>query len=283
MTKPRFATPEDVLAAVNQYIHKLNDEGGRFEFPIVLDKKPRKPNAFRLSNSGSCQRKMAYTKLYPDEQEEMSTRALSVFMLGDVIHEQERALIREVTELHSEESDVHFRIDDEVGVVVGHTDGIIELADGPIVLDVKTAATASFQRMAKEGAPEHYVAQLNAYMDGLGIHRAVLWVYDKNVSERMILPIAYDENLVRVVRNRFRAAWHATEDNLPEREYQPQDEMRQRKPTGRQYLPWQCSYCPFVAKCWGPEGFEMFIENGKPRWIREAPELTAEEKELLGV
>ena len=259
---------EDVLVAVNEYVVKLNQEGGKLEFLFSTEREPRKPNPFRLSSSGKCTRRLAFEKLFPDEKEDVSTRAYNVFLLGDVLHELDRYLIGQVTELHSMEKEVKFFVDDEVGYVTGHTDGIVELVDGPIVLDVKTAATASFTRMAQEGPPPDYVAQLNAYMDALGIHRAALWVYDKNVSQRMVLPIEYDPSVVQAVRERFRMVWEATPDNLPPREYEPQAEMRRKKPTGREYLPWQCSYCPFVTRCWSSLGFERVVEDGKVRYIR---------------
>lgn len=263
-------TPEDILVAVNQFVIDMNEKGGAIEMPMAFERTPRKPNPMRLSSSGKCARAMAYTKLVPDEIPPISSRGYNIFMLGDILHESERALIAQVAPLDWQERVVELYVDEEVGSVKGHCDGRVQLADGYALIDVKTASDSSYSRMVSQGLPEDYVAQLNAYMAATGVHRAFIWAYNKNTSERAILPVLYDEQIVADVKERFRGVHGATLDNLPPRAFEPQDEMRQRKPTGRQYLYWKCCYCDFTERCWEGEGFKHEDNRGKPRYIREA-------------
>lgn len=268
-----YNTPEEVLNAVNDFVRSMNEEGGSVEMPMHFERSPRVPNPFRLSSSGRCVRELAYKKLVPEEIKPPDIRAYNIFMLGDILHESERALIQKVAPLDWQEKVVRFYVDEEVGYVEGHCDGRLELAGGHVLLDVKTAGDSGFSRMMREGVGYEYRAQLNAYMDATGIHQSVIWAYNKNTSERAVLPVSYEPALVEEVRERFRAVHAATLDSLPPRPYEPRAEMRQRRPTGREYLHFKCAYCPVVQRCWEGEGFELDMSSGKPRYIRNSKEL----------
>lgn len=64
------------------------------------------------------------------------------------------------------------------------------------VLDVKTAKNTEFNRFVKVGAAEwkpQYVAQLQVYMHGMKLERAVLWVVCKNTDRVHMERIRYDQ------------------------------------------------------------------------------------------
>lgn len=260
--------PEELLLRVQQYLENLVVEGGEVTLSFNLTytaAEESEHNYLRLSASGKCQRAIAYSLHYPLPIN-ANHRGVSVLLLGHILHDLERSFIRKVAPLHSEER----RVELDVGEgfrVPGHIDGIIETVEGPFILDIKTANTKSFNDMVKNGPREDYVAQVNAYMAATGIKQAFLWLYNKDTSHRAVLPIVYSEEVVERVKTRFLSALKSTPDSLPEREYSPQEEIRNKRPTGRQYLPWQCSYCPFVQLCW-PD-FKQVVEDGKVRYIRE--------------
>lgn len=261
----RHTSIGEVLEAVNQHLVGKNAE-----------RKGASP--VRLSASGSCARKLAYGLHYPEQASELSHRALSVFALGHTLHDQERELIRKVAILHSEEWLVRLpiEVDGRVVEVEGHLDGIVEMADGPALIDIKTMSRAGFEQTQRDGVSYEYRAQLNAYMEATGIRRAYLWAYCKDTSHRTVFAVRYDPALVEEVKERFRRVLRSSPEALPEREFTPQAEIRKGQPSGREYLPWQCSYCSYNESCWAGTGFVKVIENGKPRWIRPAQPQLAE-------
>ncbi|MDX2005278.1 MAG: PD-(D/E)XK nuclease family protein [Meiothermus sp.] len=267
---PKASSMEEVLLRVGEFIAFLNTYGGQVQIPFVLDQKPRydaEESPLRFSSAGKCGRALAYKKLHPEQAESLTVRSLSVFMLGHAIHDLERALIRLVVPLRNVEDTVTLELNGET--VEGHMDGIIELESGPVLLDVKTTSDASFDRMLREGPSYDYAAQLNLYMHAAGLEAGFLWLYNKNTSSRFILEVPKDPKLIEEVLARWTQVQQATPDNLPDRMYTFQSETRKGKPTGRDYLPWQCGYCQFVSTCWSQEGFEKVVEGGKTRWIRE--------------
>lgn len=278
-------TIEDVMLAVNAHLVETEQTQG---------------SSLRLSSAGTCARKLAWANHLWEEIPPISSRAASIFALGHLLHDAERDLIREVAPLVREEERVYLKIPDLTQdlhqlhpivhpqtvrngngytlMVPGHVDGVLEFDDGPVLVDIKTTSTRSFGEMVKEGPSYEYRAQLNAYMEATGIHQAWLWLYNKETSHRAAVPVPYDPRIVEEVKARFRRAALATPDNPPPREYAPKQELRKKEPTGREYLPWQCSYCSFTSRCWSSEGFEMVLENNKPRWLRNT---TSEELELV--
>ena len=270
------ATPQHVIDAVNRHLLELRRQGGRLRIEFESVQTPdSKPDPMRLSNAGKCPRQMAYQKLIPEKMQELDARALNVFLLGDLIHDLERGLISVVAPLTMVEANVLFNIGD--GFVPGHIDGLLGLKDGERVLDIKSTATRGFTDMVNNGPRYDHLCQINAYMDAMNIHQGVLWIYNKDTSHRHAFEIERDDALLADIIRRFQSVAECDSlDRLPLRMYEPMPEMRRSKPTGREYLPWQCTYCPFTEECWTSEGFELVFESSKPRWIKAAPEEEAE-------
>ena len=267
------ATPQHVIDAVNRHLLELRRQGGRLRIEFESVQTPEaKPDPMRLSNAGKCPRQMAYQKLIPEKMQELDARALNVFLLGDLIHDLERGLISVVAPLTGVEEQVVLELDNGLAVP-GHKDGDLHLKGGPRVLDIKSTATRGFTDMVNNGPRYDHLCQLNAYMEATDTPKGVLWVYNKDTSHRHAFEVERDDDLLADIKARFTSVAECESlDRLPLRMYEPMPEMRYKKPTGREYLPWQCTYCPFTEECWTSEGFVMVFDKGKPRWIKGAPD-----------
>lgn len=263
----------DLINKIDTHLLTLRKEGGQLAFPIAIEWDGESQNqndsnrVLRLSASGKCGRQLAYLTHFPHMKEELSARALNVFIHGDLIHEKERILISQVANLSRIEERVYFDVNDDV-MIAGHIDGVLIDGEDEYILDIKSINTRGFKEVQGGETRPDYVAQVQAYMHATGILRAILWFYNKDTSQRHAVVVNYDSREVGDVRSRFSQVLSSTPGNLPDREYKPQAEMSRGKMTGREYLPWQCSYCPFTEMCWSSKGFNLQIDKGKPRWLR---------------
>lgn len=274
---PRAKSVNDVLRLVEEYLVYMTKNGGKLSFNFSLEYSKEKGNYLRLSSSGKCPRAIAYSVIYQfEEQEEikdLSPRAISIFQMGHALHELERALISEINELVSVEDTVYLEVDDYR--IPGHIDGVLKLEDRDVIIDIKTVNEKTFNEFKKEPR-EDYVKQLNAYMYATGIKEAYLWVYNKNTSNRMIVPILYSEKVVEEVIDNFRKAIKGIKGELPERPYQYRIEDLGNGLVVKT-LPWQCSYCPFTRICW-PD-FKLLTDGGKVRYIKVEEDESATQKD----
>lgn len=262
--KPPIESPEELLTRVQQYIRQLSEQGGTIEVPFRLQYNSDNSNSWRMSSSGKCARALVYARYIP-LAETPSSQFTSLLLLGHVIHDLERALIRAVAPLYDEEKEVY--LDIKGHIIPGHIDGLVESVRGPVLIDIKTSNDRSFEDMLNNGPKAEYIAQLHAYMQALKVQEAFLWLYNKNTSARAVLTVPYQETEARRVQERWQKVLQSTLDQLPEREYHPQAEIRKGQPTGRYYLPYQCTYCAYTERC-QPE-FKADYSSGKLRYIKE--------------
>jgi len=195
------------------------------------------PNPFRLSAAGKCARRLAYELHHPGELPAVEPRVVAIFELGSLIHDWMRGKLKSLygEGFHSVEKPVELEV--EPGFTVpGHIDGVLETAEGPLLLDIKSASDKSAQIMVNSGIPYEYRAQVNAYLEATGIRKGALVVYNKNTSEITTLPVNYDPEVVEQVKKRFRAVRRSSPEELPEREHHHDS--------------FACRYCPFRGRCW---------------------------------
>jgi RecB family exonuclease len=198
----------------------------------------REPGSpLRLSASGKCARYLAYWLHFPELIPPPTPRGLAIFELGQAVHDWVRGYLAAAfgERFHSVEREVELEVAPGLRVR-GHTDGILETGEGPLLLDIKTASARSAQRMHEQGVPYEYRAQLNAYLEASGLERGALLVYVKDTSEMFELPVRRDPAVVEQVRRRFLKVAQSTPQALPEREY------------ARQSL--ACAWCPLQTRCW---------------------------------
>ena len=195
-------------------------------------------NPLRLSNSGSCARKLAYQKINfearsqglpePFKAEALNARALMVFHLGDMVEESLKAWIRDAGSLFLPLKPP----DDEVAItvagtrIVGHPDGLYQEQDESLSLvSIKSTNERGFERVDLQGPPYEAVCQETAYMAGLGIYKARFLYYNKNTSHLADdWVVEFSPEIYTEVTNRWARVIGATIDFLPEPEHQAETE-----------------------------------------------------------
>ena len=217
----------------------------------------------RLSLSGHCVRKLAYLHLgFPEEGKELDSRAKITFFLGDLV---ELALLKlaklagcYIFATGLNQLEISIKINEVE--IKGHPDGLL-LHEGKLyVVECKSMSDYGFKDFEKGNVSYEYLAQVNMYMHVLNLDNAVFVALDKNNSLLGEKIVKKDEKIVKECIERFKKAISSTDDNLPERDYKPDDKGK---------LPWQCSYCPYWRLCY-PEAervlvvnhYELFIKKG---------------------
>jgi hypothetical protein len=212
-----------------------------------LIREKREPT-LRFSNIGQpCDRKLWYEINESEEAEPLRAETYLKFLYGDIIEE----LMLFLAELAGHE--VKGRQDEqEIEGIKGHRDAVI---DGTLV-DVKSASSYSFKKF-KEGKlseddPFGYIPQILSYLEasreGDDISekdRAAFLVVDKTLGH---ITLDFHER--------------RPEHNWPELFNKKKETVAQAEPPERAFSPEQfgksgnmklgtnCSYCPFMKRCW---------------------------------
>ena len=250
--------------------------------------------SIRPSALGKCPRQGWYVHKGTQPDEPLAGRARFVFWFGDVV---ETAVLGLARMAGCPVSDFQREVPMEIANVpmVGHIDALLQDKDGPVVVDVKSMSSVGF-KMWKENGPSNdfgYVDQLQAYMRGLDIQRALFVCVNKEQGHLAEYEIGRnDEMFVPRAEAYVRQATQATE---PERAYKLEDEIVKAQgrenaekilysnkkamilsnkgawwsvKTGRGLLPVTCGYCSFKERCW--TGVKLEAEEGsKPKWVME--------------
>lgn len=126
----------------------------------------------------------------------------------------------------------------ELPIFQGTPDAIITLLDDkPVVLEIKTAKSSSFNRFKNHGLiawAETYYAQLQAYMGMGGYERGVLLAINKDSSELHHEWVDFDEIFYQELKVKARRIAEATE--APDK-------------INRSPLYFVCRSCPFKVVC----------------------------------
>ena len=219
----------------------------------------------RLSNAGTCARKIAY-QLHRIPGEPLSARSVLVFQLGDITEAALREWAKKGSvEIGSPQLEVSMSVNGTG--ITGHLDGTILSEGAQHVIDFKSISTRGMDRVKMDGPPYEASCQVNAYMEAADLKTwALLVYYDKNTSHLYECTVEYDPVIVKQIRSRFKRVIDSTVDSLPERAHELVMEMVRRKPTGQWILPWQCSYCAWKRPCWGVKEPEYGV-GGRPVWV----------------
>lgn len=92
----------------------------------------------------------------------------------------------------------HLFVEDaELPIFQGHMDGLLLLPnDSPVILEIKTAKSSSFQKFQNHGVrkwSDAYWSQIQSYMGMSGYKRAVIIAMNKDTSELHHEWVAYDD------------------------------------------------------------------------------------------
>lgn len=227
---------------------------------VTADQQTRKNSGnLWMSGSGSCQRKQAY-RVYGYEAAPLSSRAIMVFRLGDLIEAEVKSIIKKYLGDNFQITFPEEKMEYQVGSLklTGLVDGIIEHPER-MILEVKSIADHSFKSLNREGLSSDYHAQALCYEKALGINKTCFVFYNKNTSHLHEIIHTFDENEWSKVEAKLLNISGSSKDNLPEREYGPDKNGK---------LPWQCSYCDFNKQCW-PDATLTFDNKNKPQLLIE--------------
>lgn len=220
---------------------------------IGKERSKEKFSPIRGSNAGKCARALAY-QYHGFDVKPLNARAIMVFELGDMIEEQLNTVASEYG-LKNIQEKVSVAINgvEIFGAIDGDLNDPIEYPN-PTIVDFKSAATHSAKNMERGNLDYGYICQLHFYMKAKGYKQALVVFYDKNISKLGEMLVKWDDKIWDEIVKRFTSVLESTTENLPEREFRPNDKGK---------LPWQCSYCQFVETC-HPNYELTFDKNNKP-------------------
>jgi len=168
----------------------------------ALSAKRQVSNPFRMSSSGMCVRKLYY-RLNPEQhaQAALSTRAKLIFKFGHMIDDMMKELYvyafsnikgykfypedemgtlymhvpvpkEALVDFHKRNQHLVLEYEDVGGGEVlvkipGHTDGLLETPDGPIVIDFKSMSNYAFRKLRRRIVGVQYKTQLSCYKNAI--------------------------------------------------------------------------------------------------------------------
>ena len=211
------------------------------DIDTFYEKSREERNYLGLSACGhKCQRLLWYVyNNYP--QSSIPGQILRLFKLGDLIEEQLRDdFMKAGYSMASDQKEVFFEYK---GLILkGHIDGIImglKESDDPHLWECKTSNDKRFKQLVKLNSyqkwDEKYYFQIQAYMLGLGLTRALVTVYNKNDSSLYQERIKLDKDfIVKKLQTVFETIGSK---KLPVRSC-PRSDW------------WEAKWCSFQESCW---------------------------------
>ena len=227
-----------------------------------IDERETKPGTLRLSSAGRCARKLAYGYFgYEPNGRVIDTRAKLTFFLGDLVELVITSLIKAsgIKVMATGFNQITVGLDVDGVEIKGHPDGIVHHNSEFYLLEVKSLSSYDYDRFDKGEIDEGYIAQVNAYMESLGLDKCVFVVINKNNAVLAEQVVNKTSAIVEAVKANFKKVLMADKDNLPERVY---------KPDKKGFLPWQCQYCSYWKHCY-PEAKEVLV--GKRKKLKIEP------------
>ena len=90
--------------------------------------------------------------------------------------------------------------------------------EGEGVLEVKTVGPYIFNRIQREGIPEHWIVQGHHYLGLTGYHWLAFAVLSRDSGRLEVLELDRDEALLAVMRDAGERFWQAVQDRIPPEE-----------------------------------------------------------------
>lgn len=249
---------KSIVTLIPDIQRMLTGSGGNLtsisEFTLALTRKlservqeERSPTTLRLSNLGApCKRKLWYSINLPSVGEALSADTHFKFLYGDLIEETVLWLAKESGhKVEGEQNEV------SLFGVVGHIDAII---DG-VLVDVKSASTASFNRFAAGlrlvDDSFGYLTQLDVYQHSLAgdsrltqTDKGMFLAVDKTLG-KICLDI-HPKSMIDYQKVIKDVQTMLSSPSPPSRYYQDEPFGK----SGNFKLGMVCSYCSFKFHCW---------------------------------
>ncbi len=232
-----------------------------------------------------CERQLFYDFRWAHAPERFEGRMLRLFATGQL---EERRVIDDLLAIGAVVAEIDPATGDQWAVRFanghggGHADGRVTNVPGAEktehLLEVKSHNEKSFKALKKDGVekskPVHY-AQMQVYMHGLGLTRALYVAVNKNDDELHAERIHYDG--AAALKLIAKAERIVSAERAPTKLFDNPEEK----------MAWPCRYCPAIGVCHQGEFAERNcrtclsstpIDGGKWRCERHGKELTVEEQ-----
>jgi hypothetical protein len=214
---------------------------------VIIDRlkehlQPRSEKTLRMSNIGKPDRQLWYLLNYKGQVEQPDADAKLKWLFGDILESMLMWLAEEAGHIVTDVQKEIF-----VNDIKGHIDGKI---DG-VLVDAKSASSASYKRFTKEGMVTDpflstYLFQLAGYCEAEDCDGAFL-VIDKQNGHLKLVPWCKEELAqVRIKQAIDRKKKLVKQKEIPDRCYKPIPDGK----SGNLMLSIGCSYCDFKHECW---------------------------------
>lgn len=247
-----------IIEKIGKYLSesgKKVDEGLRYEVEkmagyvfkrqFMAEDEAVSKGTIRLSSAGRCARQVSYAYHgFEKKGKEIDARAKLVFWTGDLVELTvvNLAKLAGANLTATGFNQLQIKLPVNGTFISGHPDGVLFEDKQQYLLEVKSMSSYGFEKFMKGDIDEAYLAQVNAYMECLGLDKCVF--VGLNKESGVLHEIVLDKNpaIVEKVRKNLLDVIHSTPDQLPEqpKEYGPDD---------KGFYSWQCLYCSFWGHC----------------------------------
>lgn len=245
---------------------KLQDEAVRYEVEKMAgwvfkrqfmdDDRGVTKGKIYLSAVGRCPRQTAYVFHGIEKNgKETDQRAKIVFWMGDLVE----LTVTNLAKLAGVKlaavgfQQLHIEMPVNGAMISGYPDGVVFEDKQQLLLEVKSMSSYAFDKFQTGDIDFSYKAQVNAYMEALGLTRCIFVAINKDsgvMAEQIV-----DKNpvIVELIRKNLLTILHSTPENLPEppKEYGPDE---------KGFYTWNCRYCSFWKTC-RPNAEEVLVKN----------------------
>jgi hypothetical protein len=247
-----------IVDKINEYLSKkesVADESLRYEVEklagwcfkrqFMTDEQPVIKGKIRLSSAGKCPRQVAYAFHGIEKKgKESDSRAKIIFWTGDLSELTVVALAKLAgcVLMGTGLNQITVKLPVNGSVIEGHPDGVLIHDKEQYLLEIKSMSSFSFARFERGEIDDGYIAQMNAYMECLGLKKCVLVALNKDNGIMGEKVIEKDDSVVEKIRANIKAVLHSTPEQLPP----PPPELA---PNNDGFYPWVCLYCSYWGHC----------------------------------
>lgn len=253
----------------------------RYAFERQFGTRESKTPEIWLSGIGKCTRMQAYNLLgFEPNGKEVDSRTKMVFFAGDMA---ELAIVQVARQAGCDITDcglIQKKV--EIDGARGRVDGILNIPvqsfqehpeDVPVttpakqyLVEVKSMTSYGFEEFERGQLDISYRYQVNAYLEALGLEKAIVVALNKDAGVLNEAVISKDEAIVADIKARIVQLRAANRENLPPRPYSPDE---------KGILPWNCLYCNHWKTCWPKAERVLVNKRYKLRANEEIPHAAA--------
>jgi len=247
-------TGKEVDEALRYEVEKM--AGWAFKRQFMTDEESSSKGTIRLSSVGRCPRQVAYGFHGIEKAgKEMDQRAKIVFWMGDLVELTVTNLAKlagcNLTATGFNQMQIKLPVNGSM--ISGHPDGILFEDKQQFLLEVKSMSSYGFEKFQNGDIDSAYLAQVNSYMEALGLNRCVFVGINKDSGVMAERVIDKDPVLVERIRENIKTVLKSTPENLP-----PQPTEYGPDPKG--FYTWNCRYCAWWKVC-RTNAEEVLVKN----------------------